>query len=81
MDNPTASAENQPTQPAELARLRSLWEGMYSITVLDRVWTAYYIRTGEEIDARSPSELRTRIRQDHARRVEIRPGGPERMST
>jgi hypothetical protein len=34
----------------------------------------------EEIDARSLPEPRTRIRQDHARRVEIRPGGPEHMS-
>jgi hypothetical protein len=81
MDNATASAENQTTRAAELARLRSLWDGMYSITVLDGVWTAYYIRTGEEIDARSLPQLSSRIRQDHARRAEIRPGAPERMST
>jgi|HubBroStandDraft_4_1064222.scaffolds.fasta_scaffold06759_2 hypothetical protein len=63
MDNPTASGENQTTQANELARLRSLWEGMYSI------------------DARSLPELRSRIREDHGRRVAIRPGSPERMST
>lgn len=79
----TAAADEtgEPGLPSELARLRSLWGGVYSITCLDGVWSAYYIRTGEEFDARSLPELRTRIRQDYARRLEIRPGSPEGMST
>jgi hypothetical protein len=66
---------------AKLARLKASWDGVYSITCLDGIWSAYYIRTGEEFDARSLSELRTKIRRDHARRLEIRPGSPEGMST
>jgi len=69
------------SQPPELAPLRALWGGIYSITCPDGVWNAYYIRTGEEVAAGSLRELRTRIREDYARRLEIRPGGPERMST
>jgi hypothetical protein len=76
-----ADRNGQPGQPPELARLRSVWGGMYSITCLDGVWTAYYLRTGEEFNSRSLPRLGTMIRQDHARRVEIRPGAPERMST
>jgi hypothetical protein len=68
-------------QPPELARLRAVWGGMYSITCLDGVWSAYYIRTGEEFGARSLPVLGAMIRRDYGRRVEIRPGAPERMST
>lgn len=68
-------------EPPELARLRSLWGGIYSVTCLDDTWNAYYICTGEEFDAASLRELRTLIRQDYARRVETAPGSPERMST
>jgi hypothetical protein len=66
---------------AELARLKASWDGVYSITCLDGVWSAYYIRTGEEFEACSLSQLRTKIRRDYARRLEIRPGSPEGMST
>jgi hypothetical protein len=68
-------------QALELARLKGRWDGVYSITCLDGVWSAYYIRTGEEFDARSLRALRTKIREDYARRLEIAPGSPERMST
>jgi hypothetical protein len=77
---PAANGAGEREQPPELARLRSLWGGMYSVTCLDGIWNAYYIRTGEEFDARSLRQLRTLIRQDYARRVEIAPGSPERMS-
>ena len=76
MDNATETGA-----PAELVRLRALWSGIYSITCPDGVWNAYYCRTGEEIAVGSLAELRTRIRLDYERRVEIRPGSPERMST
>jgi hypothetical protein len=66
---------------SELVRLRSIWNGMYSITCLDGVWSAYYIRTGEEISAPTLRKLRTLIRRDYERRIELRPGAPERMST
>jgi hypothetical protein len=66
---------------SELARLRKRWEGVYSITCLDGVWSAYYLRTAEEFEAYSLPELRAKIRRDYARRQEIRPGAPERMST
>jgi hypothetical protein len=68
-------------QAPALARLKHQWDGMYSITLLDGVWSAYYIRTGEEFDAASLRELGSKIRADYARRREIRPGAPERMST
>jgi hypothetical protein len=71
MDDPTA----------ELVRLKARWDGIYSITCLDGVWSAYFVLTGEEFDAPSLRELRTMIRRDYARRMEIRPGSPERMST
>jgi hypothetical protein len=66
---------------SQLARLKCKWEGVYSITCLDGIWSAYYLRTAEELDAQSLSELAGRIRRDYARRQEIRPGAPERMST
>jgi hypothetical protein len=66
---------------SELVRLKSIWHGMYSITCLDGVWSAYYIRTGEEISAPTLRRLRTLIRRDYERRIELRPGAPERMST
>jgi hypothetical protein len=66
---------------AELVRLKSIWGGMYSITCLDGVWSAYYIRTGEEFSAPSLRQLRTMLRRDYERRIELRPGSPERMST
>ena len=66
---------------SELARLRKRWEGVYSITCLDGVWSAYYLLTAEEFEADSLPELRAKIRRDYARRQEIRPGAPERMST
>jgi len=66
---------------AELVRLKSIWGGMYSITCLDGVWSAYYIRTGEEFSAPTLRQLRTLLRRDYERRVELRPGWPERMST
>jgi hypothetical protein len=72
-----ASGTGQP----ELSRLRDLWQGIYSITILDGTWNAHHIRSGEELDATSLAELRTAIRRDYARRVDIRPGAPERMST
>ena len=71
MDDPTA----------ELVRLKARWDGIYSITCLDGVWSAYFVRTGEEFDAPSLRQLRAMIRRDYARRMEIRPGSPERMST
>ena len=66
---------------SELVRLKSIWNGMYSITCLDGVWSAYYIRTGEEISAPTLRRLGTLIRRDYERRIELRPGAPERMST
>jgi hypothetical protein len=66
---------------SELARLKCRWDGVYSITCLDGVWSAYYLRTAEEFHAPSLRELGGKIRRDHARRLEIRPGAPERMST
>jgi hypothetical protein len=66
---------------SELVRLKSIWGGLYSITCLDGVWSAYYIRTGEEFDAPTLRELRGMLRRDYERRIEIRPGSPERMST
>jgi len=82
MDHATVSGDAALAGiPPELARLRSLWGGIYSITCLDGVWSAYYIRSGEELDAQSLPDLRTLIRHDWARRIEIRPGAPERMST
>jgi hypothetical protein len=66
---------------SELVRLKSIWNGMYSITCLDGVWSAYYIRTGEEISSPTLRGLRTLIRRDYERRIELRPGAPERMST
>lgn len=68
-------------QAAELAHLKSRWTGVYSITCLDGVWSAYYLRTAEEFHAGSLPELAAKIGRDHARRQEIRPGAPERMST
>jgi hypothetical protein len=68
-------------EAAVLARLKGSWDGVYSITCLDGVWSAYYIRTGEEFDAASLRELRAKMRRDYARRLEIRPGAPEGMST
>ena len=65
----------------ELVRLKSIWGGIYSITCLDGVWSAYYIRTGEEFSAPNLSKLRSLLRRDYERRIELRPGSPERMST
>jgi hypothetical protein len=76
-----AGGTGEPDQPPELVRLRSLWGGVHSITCLDGTWNAYYVRTAEEFEARSLRELGTKIRQDYARRVDNRPGAPERMST
>lgn len=77
MDHPTGSPEAElAVPPPELIRLKSLWDGIYSITCPDRIWSAYYLRTGEEFAARSLPELRTRIRQDYSRRLEVRPGTP-----
>jgi hypothetical protein len=73
MDHATATQD-------ELGRLRAIWSGVYSITCPDGIWSAYYIRTGEEVAAGSLPELGSRIRLDYERRLEIRPGGPERMS-
>jgi hypothetical protein len=67
--------------PPELVRLRCQWDGIYSITCMDGTWSAYYLRTAEEFHAPSPRALRAKIRSDYARRLEIRPGAPERMST
>jgi hypothetical protein len=67
--------------PPELLRLRDRWQGVYSITCLDGVWSAYYLRTAEEIHASSARGLQAKIRNDYRRRLEIRPGAPERMST
>jgi hypothetical protein len=68
-------------QPTELVRLRSLWGGIYSITCPDGLWSAFYCRTGEEIATGTLAELRTAIRRDYERRIDTRPGAPERMST
>jgi hypothetical protein len=72
---------NDGSQPLELARLRRRWAGIYSITVLDGTWSAYFLRTAEEFHAGSARALRDKLRADYARRLEIRPGAPERMST
>jgi hypothetical protein len=68
-------------QPAELARLRSIWRGIYEITCPDGTWCAFNCRTGEEVATGSLTTLRSAIRRDYERRIEIRPGAPERMST
>lgn len=47
MDHATTPGQDlteAESQPPELVRLRSLWGGIYSITCLDGVWSAYYIR-------------------------------------
>jgi hypothetical protein len=67
--------------PAELARLRSLWAGIYEITCPDGTWSAFYCRTGEEVATGSLPALRSAIRSDYQRRIDTRPGAPERMST
>ena len=61
------------TQRQELVRLKSIWGGIYSITCLDGVWSAYYIRTGEEFSAPNLSKLRSLLRRDYERRIELRP--------
>ncbi len=68
-------------QPPDLVRLRERWRGLYSITCLDGIWSAYYLRTAEELHAGSARALQAKIRSDYQRRLEIRPGAPERMST
>jgi hypothetical protein len=70
-----------PASQADLARLMAVWGGIYTITCPDGVWSAYYIRTGEKVAAGSLRELQSRIRLDYERRLELRPGAPERMST
>ncbi len=75
------SPEDNRQVPPELARLRARWQGVYSITCLDGVWSAYYLRTAEEFHAGSARALQAKIRSDYQRRLEIRPGGPERMYT
>jgi hypothetical protein len=75
------SQEHSRQLPPELLRLRGRWQGVYSITCLDGVWSAYYLRTAEEIHANSARALQAKIRSDYQRRLEIRPGAPERMST
>lgn len=75
-----AAGDYDPVSP-ELARLRRQWDGIYSITCLDGIWSAYYLRTAEEFQAPSARALRAKIRSDYARRLEIRRGAPERMST
>jgi hypothetical protein len=67
--------------PTELARLRSIWDGIYSIACPDGTWAAFYTPTGEQVAAGSLADLRTLIREDYTRRIDIRPGAPERMST
>jgi hypothetical protein len=79
MDDRPQEANHQV--PPELVRLRSRWQGVYSITCLDGTWSAYYLRTAEEIHAGSARALQAKIRSDYQRRLEIRPGAPERMST
>jgi hypothetical protein len=66
---------------ADLIRLKSIWGGTYSITCLDGVWSAYFIRTGEELSAPTLRKLRSLLREDFERRIELLPGAPERMST
>jgi hypothetical protein len=78
---PPAADQGEAGAPPELARLRRDWGGMYSITLLDGTWTAYFLRTAEEFHAGSARALGAKLRADHARRLEIRPGSPERMST
>jgi hypothetical protein len=75
------SQEDNHQLPPELARLRDRWRGVYSITCLDGIWSAYYLRTAEEFHAGSARGLQAKIRSDYQRRLEIRPGAPERMST
>jgi hypothetical protein len=79
MDDQTP--EHPEGLPPELTRLRCRWAGVYSITCLDGVWSAYFLRTAEEMQARSARSLQAKIRADYQRRLEIRPGAPERMST
>jgi hypothetical protein len=79
MDDRSQEANHQV--PRELVRLRDRWRGLYSITCLDGVWSAYYLRTAEEFHADSARALQAKIRSDYRRRLEIRPGAPERMST
>jgi hypothetical protein len=79
MDN--CSQEHNHQVPPELARLRERWRGVYSITCLDGIWSAYYLRTAEEFHSASARGLQAKIRSDYRRRLEIRPGAPERMST
>jgi hypothetical protein len=76
-----AAEHEEVRQRSDLARLRRRWAGVYSITVLDGTWTAYFLRTAEEFHAGSARGLRDKLRADYARRLEIRPGSPERMST
>jgi hypothetical protein len=66
---------------AELASLRERWNGLYSITLLDDVWSAQWIRSGEEIQASTVKALSRLVNRDYQRRLELRPGAPERMST
>jgi hypothetical protein len=75
------SQEDDRRESAELERLRRSWCGVYSITCLDGIWSAYYLRTAEEFHAGSARGLQAKIRNDYRRRLEIRPGSPERMST
>jgi hypothetical protein len=79
MDDRSQEANHQV--PPDLVRLRDRWRGLYSITCLDGVWSAYYLRTAEEFHAGSARALQAKIRSDYRRRLEIRPGAPERMST
>jgi hypothetical protein len=65
----------------ELIGLKNIWGGFYSITCLDGVWSAYFIRTGEEFEAATLRSLGSMIRRDFERRIELRPGSPEGMST
>jgi hypothetical protein len=79
---PAATGGNSDSGHApQLARLRRRWAGVYSITVLDGTWTGYFLRTAEEFHAASARALQAKLRADYARRLEIRPGSPERMST
>jgi hypothetical protein len=81
MDNCSQEHEHNHQVPPELARLRERWRGVYSITCLDGIWSAYYLRTAEEFHSGSARGLQAKIRSDYRRRLEIRPGAPERMST
>jgi hypothetical protein len=76
-----AEPRGQSDHPPELARLRSLWGGIYEITCPDGTWCAFHCGTGEEVASGSLPALRSAIRRDYERRLETRPGAPERMST